>query len=150
MPHAAQIQTLEVSGDVLEEEGPSTHPAHGAGGGELGAEAAGQHDVVQILAALRHAAVRQILDRVERLHRTSAFGDLAVSGGVAANRALRRELVAWGDERGVRVHLVPLVFSGDNAAMIAWAALLRVRRGEAGDPLATDARSRLEVPASQV
>ncbi|HBL31566.1 MAG TPA: hypothetical protein DD490_32495, partial [Acidobacteria bacterium] len=56
---------------------------------------------------------------------------LAVSGGVAANRLLRRELPAWAARRGVDLRLVPLEWSGDNAAMIAHAALLRHRRGQA-------------------
>ena len=68
---------------------------------------------------------------------------LAVSGGVAANRLLRRELVAWAERRGVDLRLVPLVYAGDNAAMIAHAALLRQRRGLADDPLAAEAESRI-------
>ena len=60
------------------------------------------------------------------------FDLLAVSGGAAANRLLRRELPAWAERHGVELRLVPLVYSGDNAAMIAHAALLRHRRGSAG------------------
>jgi tRNA A37 threonylcarbamoyltransferase TsaD len=68
---------------------------------------------------------------------------LAVSGGVAANRLLRRELPAWAKERGVDLRLVPLVYAGDNAAMVAHAALLRHRRGVSDDPLAAEAESRI-------
>ena len=64
-------------------------------------------------------------------------------GGVAANRLLRRELAAWARRREVDLRLVPLAFSGDNAAMIAFAALVRQRRGVAGDP-------RDLVPASRI
>ena len=68
---------------------------------------------------------------------------LAVSGGAAANRLLRRELPAWAERQGVELRLVPLVYSGDNAAMIAHAALLRHRRGDTGDPFAAEAESRI-------
>ncbi|HEX5719985.1 MAG TPA: tRNA (adenosine(37)-N6)-threonylcarbamoyltransferase complex transferase subunit TsaD [Thermoanaerobaculia bacterium] len=100
-------------------------------------------EVLDLLAGFRAAAVGQILDRLDRLHRRQPLGFLAVSGGVAANRLLRRELPAWAAERGVELRLVPLAWSGDNAAMIAHAALLRHRRGQAGDPFGAEAESRI-------
>jgi N6-L-threonylcarbamoyladenine synthase len=97
-----------------------------------------------LVAAFRAAAVAQLLDRVERCHRRLRFDCLAVSGGVAANRLLRRELEAWAAGRGVDLRLVPLEYSGDNAAMIAFAALRRLTRGESGDdPRAVEALSRV-------
>ena len=101
--------------------------------------------VLDLLAGFRDSAVRQILDRLTRLHRRAAFDELAVSGGAAANRELRRRLVDWAAERGVTLRLVPLVYSGDNAAMIAFAALQRLARGESDDPLAVDVASRLPI-----
>jgi N6-L-threonylcarbamoyladenine synthase len=103
-------------------------------------------EVLDLLAGFRAAAVGQVIDRLDRLHRRSPIGVLAVSGGVAANRLLRRELPAWAAQRGVDLRLVPLVWSGDNAAMIAHAALLRHRRGEAGDPFSAEAESRIPLP----
>jgi N6-L-threonylcarbamoyladenine synthase len=99
--------------------------------------------LIDLLASFRAAAVRQVLRRVERLHAREPIELLAVSGGVAANRALRRELEHWAKEAGVALRLVPLGFSGDNAAMIAHAALIRHRRGESDDPLAVEAQSRV-------
>ncbi len=104
---------------------------------------------VDLLAGFRDAAVRQILDRLERRHAARPIEVLAVSGGVAANRLLRRELTTWAARRGVDLRLVPLVFSGDNAAMIAFAALLRQRRGLADDPRDAVVKSRIPfAPAS--
>ena len=100
-------------------------------------------EVLNLLAGFRTAAVGQILDRLECLHRRSPIHLLAVSGGVAANRLLRRELPAWAAERGIELRLVPLAWSGDNAAMIAHAALLRHRRGDEGDPFEAEAESRI-------
>ncbi len=99
--------------------------------------------VLDLLAGFRAAAVRQILDRVARLHAARPFAILAVSGGVAANRLLRRELTAWAGRESIDLRLVALRFSGDNAAMIAHAALLAHRRGETDDPRRVDASSRL-------
>ncbi len=102
-------------------------------------------EVLDLLAGFRAAAVGQILDRIERLHRREPIPLLAVSGGAAANRLLRRELTSWAAASGVALRLVPLGFSGDNAAMIAHAALLRLRRGEADDPFTAEAESRIAI-----
>jgi N6-L-threonylcarbamoyladenine synthase len=103
--------------------------------------------VLDLVAGFRDSAVRQVLDRLARLHRREPFARLAVSGGAAANRELRRRLPAWAAERGVELALVALDYAGDNAAMIAFAALRRHRLGRADDPLAAEAASRLPIPA---
>lgn len=99
--------------------------------------------VLDLLAGFRAATVAQVIDRLDRLADRREIPLLAVSGGVAANRLLRRELPAWAERRGVDLRLVPLAWSGDNAAMIAHAALLRHRRGQADDPFQTEAESRI-------
>jgi N6-L-threonylcarbamoyladenine synthase len=121
----------------------------GGGAGALveGAEEAAPAPVRDLLAAFRAAAVAQLVDRLERLHRARPFALLAVSGGVAANRLLRRELLSWAAEREVDLRLVPLAYAGDNAAMIAFAALLRHRHGDGGDPLDAEAASRIPFAA---
>lgn len=108
---------------------------------DLGAEP--PREVLDLLAGFRAAAVAQVIDRLDRLADQKEIPLLAVSGGVAANRLLRRELPAWAERRGVDLRLVPLAWSGDNAAMIAHAALLRHRRGQADDPFQAEAESRI-------
>jgi len=104
---------------------------------------------LDLLASFRRAAVRQILSRLDRIRKRSSLGTLAVSGGVAANRLLRKELEGWAAEHDVDLRLVPLRFCGDNAAMIAHAALLRHQRGDGGDdPRSVGASSRLPIPGS--
>jgi N6-L-threonylcarbamoyladenine synthase len=99
--------------------------------------------VLDLLAGFRAAAVAQLLDRLDRLHHRRPIPLLAVSGGVAANRLLRRELPAWAERNNVELRLVPLAWAGDNAAMIAYAALLRHRQGRWDDPFAAEAESRI-------
>ena len=100
--------------------------------------------VLDLLAAFRAAASGQIVDRLDRLRRGGEGVErLAVSGGVAANRLLRRELTAWAAEQRVDLRLVPLRYAGDNAAMIAHTALVRERQGRRDDPLEVDAASRI-------
>jgi N6-L-threonylcarbamoyladenine synthase len=99
--------------------------------------------VLDLLAGFRESAVGQVLDRLERLQERRPMNLLAVSGGAAANRLLRRELPSWAERHAVELRLVPLIYSGDNAAMIAHAALLRHRRGSSGDPFGAEAESRI-------
>jgi N6-L-threonylcarbamoyladenine synthase len=112
---------------------------------ETGDDAAVPAPILDLLAGFRAAAVAQILDRLDRLHERRPIPLLAVSGGVAANRLLRRELPAWAERNGVALRLVPLAYAGDNAAMIAHAALLRHRRGQQDDPFAAEAESRISL-----
>jgi N6-L-threonylcarbamoyladenine synthase len=99
--------------------------------------------ILDLLAGFRTAAVGQLVDRLDRLRKQRPVRCLAVSGGVAANRLLRPRLETWARENEVDLRLVSLQYSGDNAAMIAHAALLRDKRGLADDPLAADAASRI-------
>ncbi len=102
-----------------------------------------RQEVLHLLAGFREAASEQILRRLRRLHRKQKIPFLAVSGGAAANRLLRRKLEAWATAEGVELRLVPLRYASDNAAMIAHAALLRQRRGLHDDPFTVEASSRI-------
>ena len=64
-----------------------------------------------------------------------------VSGGVGANRRLRRAMEALADEAAVSVHYPRIAFCTDNGAMIAYAGCQRLLAG-AAEPLAFDARAR--------
>jgi N6-L-threonylcarbamoyladenine synthase len=97
-------------------------------------------DLVDLLASFQHAIVAALLDRVRSVHEQEGIRLLALSGGVAANTELRATLEAWGREEAVPVLLPDRSFTTDNAAMIAWAGLLRFRRDGVSAP--TAARSR--------
>jgi N6-L-threonylcarbamoyladenine synthase len=99
-------------------------------------------DLADLFASFQRAIVTALVERVDSVHRSEGIRRLALSGGVAANSELRRTLSAWGQEHGVPVLLPDRALTTDNAAMIAWAALLRYRREGDGDPAAAQARSR--------
>ncbi|MFW5679237.1 MAG: tRNA (adenosine(37)-N6)-threonylcarbamoyltransferase complex transferase subunit TsaD [Pseudomonadota bacterium] len=100
------------------------------------------------LAASFQAAVAATL--VDRTGRAIALArDLAptldrlvVAGGVAANASIRSALEDLARQRGLAFSAPPLRWCGDNAAMIAWAALERSAAGWPPDPLDAPVRAR--------
>jgi N6-L-threonylcarbamoyladenine synthase len=99
-------------------------------------------DLADLLASFQRAIVTALVSRVDEVHAADGIRALALSGGVAANTELRATLSRWGAEHGVPVHLPERAFTTDNAAMIAWAGLLRHRRDGARPLEEARARSR--------
>ena len=85
-------------------------------------------DLADLFASFQRAIVSALLARVETVHEREGIRCLALSGGVAANSELRATISRWGEENGVAVLLPERSLTTDNAAMIAWAGLLRHRR----------------------
>ena len=105
-------------------------------------------DRADLCASFQQAVADVLVDRVVRAcrrfreeHPAQAEPALVIAGGVAANMALRTALREAAAGEGFSLHAPPLAMCTDNAAMVAHAGLLRLRRGER-DPLETPARAR--------
>ncbi len=72
---------------------------------------------------------------------------LVVAGGVSANKAIRTRLTQTASQCGMSLYAPPLSLCGDNAAMIAWAGIERLRLGLT-DPLDFKARPRWPLDAT--
>ena len=107
-------------------------------------------ELVDLFASFQRAIVTALLGRVEAVHGRDGIETLALSGGVAANSELRATFERWGRERNVRVLLPDRSLTTDNAAMIAWAGLLRQRSGALPDVTAVQARSRWPLGEAEV
>jgi N6-L-threonylcarbamoyladenine synthase len=82
-----------------------------------------QASVADVLAAKTRRAIAALPARATCL---------AVAGGVAANRTIRTALTAAAAETGLPFLAPPLRLCTDNAAMIAWAGIERLRAGWTG------------------
>ena len=110
---------------------------------EGGASGERRQEVADLLASFEAAVVDQLLGPLETLvaeHRPTL---VTVSGGVAANTALRRQVQERCAELDVEVLLAPLQLTGDNAVMIARAGQLAFAAGRWHDPRRVDARARV-------
>ena len=91
------------------------------------------NDASDLAASFQAAVMESIGERVRRA--LDSFSEsyegrtLVVAGGVAANAALRTELHARAKAAGFSFIAPPLALCTDNAIMIAWAALERLKLG---------------------
>ncbi len=86
-------------------------------------------DVADLAASFEAAAVDALLARAWKALREEGLEQIAVVGGVSANRCLRERMAALAGKRGFRAVFPPLEFCTDNAAMIAAAGARLLRSG---------------------
>jgi N6-L-threonylcarbamoyladenine synthase len=101
-----------------------------------------RQDAADLCASFQAAVADTLADRVEHaLAMARGAKLLVVSGGVAANSALRTVLQSTAERANVRFVAPPLRLCTDNAVMVAWAAIERLRCGFVS-PLETPPRPR--------
>jgi N6-L-threonylcarbamoyladenine synthase len=90
-------------------------------------------DAADLAAGFQRAVCDVMADRAG--HAMAAFADrhgpgtLVVAGGVAANAALRAALLAAAARRGFTLVAPPPRLCGDNAVMVSWTGIERLRLG---------------------
>lgn len=110
-------------------------------------------DKADLAASFQQTVMDVILDRssnaiqmFDAVH-GAAGKHFVVAGGVAANAALRENLVRLAQQRGMTFTAPPMNLCTDNGAMIAWAGLERFRLGLIDD-LEAPARARWPLDAT--
>ncbi len=105
-----------------------------------------RQDAADIAASFQAAVASVVADRAA--HAMAMFGQrhpdsklLVVAGGVAANGPLRAALLTACDKAGFRFAAPPLKYCTDNAVMVAWTGIERLRLG-LFDAMATAPRPR--------
>lgn len=93
----------------------------------------------EIAWALQEAVIKALIRGVDRALSRYPSARLYLAGGVTANQFLRDRFLAWGQDHEVKVHIPPLEYCTDNAAMVATLGYWQLMRGER---LANDAGPR--------
>lgn len=102
-----------------------------------------------LCASFQEAIVDVLIAKLDFAVRRLGLKTVVVTGGVSANSRLRARATQWAQGRKLQLHIPPLVYCTDNAAMIAYAGALRFARGEKHEldlgpsprPLADDFKS---------
>jgi N6-L-threonylcarbamoyladenine synthase len=106
-----------------------------------------ERDAADLAAGFQAAVAAALADRAGRamagfVSRHGRAATLVVSGGVAANAAIRAALEAAARQAGFALAAPPPRLCTDNAVMVAWAAIERLRAGLAPDGMAIPPRPR--------
>ena len=84
-----------------------------------------QLPVADLAASFQAVVCRVLVERSVRCAEDHGLNGVVVVGGVSANGALRERLQLVTQQRGLALHLAPLAWCTDNAAMIGLAACRR-------------------------
>ncbi len=90
----------------------------------------GELPVADLAASFQQAVIDILVKKTLRAARETGRREIGLSGGVSLNQALRQAFQTAGEQQGIRIHVATPEFCTDNAAMIAFAALLRQLAGE--------------------
>jgi N6-L-threonylcarbamoyladenine synthase len=95
------------------------------------------HHLADLAASFQQAVIEILIAKTLSAARQAGHGRVAISGGVTLNRALREAMRQACADSGLELATAPPDVCTDNAAMIAFAALLRHLAGERS-PLGED------------
>ncbi len=107
-------------------------------------DAINQQDKCDIAASFQRVVVEFIKKQfIKALQMSSpSISNVVIAGGVAANTLLRNTIQNFAQENNLKFYAPSLKLCSDNAAMIGWCAIERIKAGFSYSPLDFQARPR--------
>jgi N6-L-threonylcarbamoyladenine synthase len=99
-----------------------------------GSEGMSEQDRADLSASFQKAVKLHLLQKSKKIFAKEKIKDFAIVGGASANRYLRNAYQNLCDEFGKTMHVAPLEYCSDNAAMIGRYALEAYKRNLFVDP----------------
>ena len=119
--------------DAVEPLGRAYREAHGLKGsaGTIGITRIARlgEKLEDVCYSLQETTFSMMTEVAERALAHTGKNEVILTGGVAANKRLQKMLDTMCSERGGSFAAVPMEYSGDNAAMIAWTGILAHQSG---------------------
>ena len=81
-----------------------------------------EENLNDLCASIQHTLINMLLQKLRKAARTYGIDQIAIAGGVSANRGLREMLSQMAEREGWSVFIPEFEYCTDNAAMIAKAA----------------------------
>lgn len=83
-----------------------------------------------LCASFQHTVINYLLDKLTQAADQTGIREIALAGGVAANKYLRNELYKRAGENGWNTYIPDFHFCTDNAAMVAITAHFKFEKGQ--------------------
>ncbi|MBL7853701.1 MAG: tRNA (adenosine(37)-N6)-threonylcarbamoyltransferase complex transferase subunit TsaD [Cyclobacteriaceae bacterium] len=90
-------------------------------------------NLADICASLQRQLVNMLMQKLRKAVRETGIRQVALAGGVSANRGLRAAVHAWASSENIPCFVPELQYCTDNAAMIAIAAHFKYLAGDFAD-----------------
>jgi N6-L-threonylcarbamoyladenine synthase len=78
-----------------------------------------QKNLNDLCAGIQQSLVQMLLQKLKKAAKQSRISEIAIAGGVSANRGLRDALQTMSEEQGWKIYIPAFEYCTDNAAMIA-------------------------------
>ncbi|MFT7824606.1 MAG: tRNA (adenosine(37)-N6)-threonylcarbamoyltransferase complex transferase subunit TsaD [Sulfurimonas sp.] len=103
-----------------------------------GSDAMSEQDKCDLSASFQKAVKLHLLQKSKKIFKNEAIKDFAIVGGASANKYIRKAYQKLCDEFGKTLHVAPLQYCSDNAAMIGRYALEAYEKKAFSDPYELD------------
>jgi N6-L-threonylcarbamoyladenine synthase len=89
-----------------------------------------ENNLNDICASIQVSIIDILLAKLKTANTLTGINEIAIAGGVSANKGLRRELIKMAEANGWKTFIPKLEYCTDNAAMIAIAARFKYLDGD--------------------